>query len=324
MLSLRAITDYLNDRVIDPVPRFILLKEILKVPSDAAAYRDTYQEVKESKWYLQLSKEQWPDGSWGRFHTQDSKAEIKQIFPTTEAALQRIRELSLDQQDPMLAAAIHRMECYLDGSDQWTDRIEKHYGFVIALNTIVASNLSLFVPDHPLIEEKRRVCAENITKAFCKGELDEELWASENIKSNEILLQAYMVHIARLLQKNPYLEEELQRKYLNYIWNRKEGIYYISGTAPAVTFSLESPKFNEWLSNLESLSAFSLFPEFMEQGALEFLLKEAERLMNEKVTLPTAHPVYGHYSESWRNKEKRQYDLLLRILRLLVKAGYSR
>ncbi len=321
MITTEALTDYLSDRVIDPIPRFILIKEILKLPCKSDTYKNTCEELKESKWYLQLKKEQWPDGSWGRFHTRDTKSEIKQIFPTTEAALQRIRELSLDLQDPVLVSCIHRMECYLDGSDQWTDKIEHHSGFVIALNTIVASNLSLFLPDHPLINEKRRICSENMTKAFHNGVLVEELWSAENKRSNEILLEAYMVHTARLLQNNPYLDEDIQRKYLRYLWNRKEGIYYISNSAPAVSFSLESRKFNEWLSNLEALSGFSLFPELMAQGAREQLMKEADRLMCQEIKLPPTHPVYGHYSESWRNKENRRYDLLLRILRLLVKSG---
>lgn len=321
MISTEVIRDYLSDLVTDPVPRFILFKEIYKLPSDSSVYRDTYEEVKRSKWYLQLLQEQWPDGSWGRFHSMDSKAEVKQVFPTTESALRRIRELSLDTQDPMVAACIHRMECYLDGSDQWSDRIEKHYGFEVSLNTMVAGNLSLFIPDHPLIMEKRRICAENMTKAFCKGDLDEKIWLDENKKSYEILLQAFMLHTAWLMQNNPYLNEEIQRKYLSYLWNRKEGIYYVSGSAPAITVPLESKKFTEWLSCLEALSNFTLFPEFMRQGAYEHLLNEAERLMNQKISLPPAHPVFGHYSESWRSKEKRSYDLLLRILRLLVKVS---
>lgn len=319
MITTETITDYLSERVIAPIPRFILIKEILKLPCGSDTYKNSYEELKESKWYLQLKKEQWPDGSWGRFHTQDTKAEVKQIFPTTEAALQRIRELSLERQDPVLAACIHRMECYLDGSDQWTDRIEKHPGFVIALNTIVASNLSLFIPDHPLINERRRICAENMTKAFHNGVLVEEIWSAENKRSNEILLEAYMVHTARLLQNNPFLDEGIQRKYLQYIWNRKEGIYYISNSAPAASFSLESRKFNQWLSSMEALSSFSLFPEFMEQNTQQQLLQEAERLMNQEIELPPTHPVYGHYSDSWRDKDNRRYDLLLRILRLLMK-----
>lgn len=322
MITTNAIIDYLSDRVIDPIPRFILLKEILKTPPASASYTSTYEEVKESKWYLQLKQEQWEDGSWGRFHTQDTKAVIKQTFPTTESAIQRMLELSLELNDPMVAGCIHRMECYLDGSDQWPDTIEKHHGFIIALNSIVASNLSLLIPDHPLISNKQRICAENITKAFHNGIFMEDIWTAENKRSNEIYLNAYMVHPARLLQSNPWLSEEVQRKYLKYLWYRKEGIYYISGFAPADITSLESKKFITWLSSLEALSGFSLFPEFMQEGALQQLQAEAERLMTQEVNLPTAHPVYGHYSESWRIKDKRSYDLLLRILRLLMKCEH--
>ncbi len=320
-MKLDTVIDYLLDRVTDPVPRYILFKEILPHPESSDQCKDMYDNIMSSKWYLQLKSEQWPDGTWGRFHTQDTKSVRKQKFVTTEAALRRMRELSLDSNDPMAAACLHRMEEYLKGSDLWPDRIEKHYGFVIALNTIVAANLSLFDPDNPLIQHKRKVCAENITKAFQNGVFIEDIWEAENHRCNEILLRAYMVHPVWLLQNNPYLSEDIQRKYLGYLWTRKEGIYYISGSAPAAMAPIGSRRFYEWLANLEAISGFSLFPEFMREGAAEQLLDDAYRLMNHEVALAPSHPIYGHYSESWRNNTARNYDMLLRILRVLIRCN---
>lgn len=319
MEGINRVINYLLERTVDPIPRFILLKEILKTDPNSKDYINSYELVKQSKWYRQLAEEQWADGSWGRFHTQDTKFAGNQFFKTTETAISRMKELSLNHSDAMVASCIRLMERYLTGEAMWPDKIEHHDGFIIALNTIVAANLSLLDPDNTLLLHRRKVCAENLEKAFQHGYLDESSWESENRNSNEILLRIYMVHPIRLLQHNADLKEDLQRQYLNYIWTRKEGIYYISRYAPSEVKSLEDTGFQEWLRSLEELSGFMLFPEFLQRdGIYEHLLKESYRLMEENVTLTSASPVYGHYSESWRRKSGRTDDLLLRILRFLV------
>ena len=160
---------------------------------------------------------------------------------------------------------------------------------------------------------------ENLEKAFASGTLDEEIWEKENRLSNDILLKPYMSYIAWLLQNNPYLNDSLEEKYLEYIWNRKDGIYYVTGYAPYEKHNVESKQFIQWLGGLECLSNFSLFPKFMLKGNYDHLLGEADRLINEEVALPSSMSLVGHYSESWRRKGIRKSDLVLRLMRTLVK-----
>lgn len=315
MAHLQEIIDYLNENMHDPVPQYILKKEIMNSTSCEAEYK----ELKESKWYQQLAKEQWDNGSWGRFHTQDTKSQVKQKFVTTEAAIKRARELSLDKSDAMIDKTFHLMERYLIGQEEWSDTNEHHYGFQIAFKTIIAANLSLFEPGHPLVLRKKEICAHNISKALLHGRLDEDIWESANKESNEILLRAYMVYILWLLQDNDYLDESKQRLFLEYIWTRKEGIYYRTGSPLAQIEHLESKNFLIWLSGLEEVSNFSLFPEFMSKGVADHLLKEIHRLMEQDVALPNPSPIFGRYSESWSKKSMRRNDLILRILRILIK-----
>jgi len=71
--DIQAIIDYLVPVIADPFPRYILKREILReIPT--AAEIDAIHSL---KWYRQLADEQWEDGSWGRFHSQDSKAPVK-------------------------------------------------------------------------------------------------------------------------------------------------------------------------------------------------------------------------------------------------------
>ena len=313
LVNLQGVIDYLNENMHDPVPQYILKKELIHGSSKEVEYN----KLRGSKWYQQLAVEQWENGSWGRFHTQDTKSQLKQRFPTTESALRRAREVALDRNDPIIAKAFQLMERYLLGQEDWLDTKEHHYGFEIAFRTLVAANLSLFDPKHSLVLTKKERCAHNLSKAFLHGSLKEDIWEEENRKSNEILLKPYMVYIIWLLQDNDFLDEAKQRAYLAYIWNRTEGIYYRTNSPSSAIEYLESKNFLTWLSGLEELSNFSLFPEFMGMGTSKHLFNEIHRLMDHDVTLPNAAPLYGHYAESWTKKNARKNDLILRMVRIL-------
>lgn len=313
---LSEIAEYLSSNMSDPVPRYILKKEIY----EETLLDGEYAEVKKSKWYIQLEKEQGQNGAWGRFHTQDTKLKEKRVFVTTEAALKRASELSLGKEDPMVHKAIGLMERYIRGEEMWTDAIEKHYHFEVVFRALIAADISVFDPYNPLVAEKKRVCAENMSKAFAGGSFDENVWEQENTRSDEILLRAYMAYTILLLQNNPFLTIDTERKFMDYICYREKGIYYRTGFAPADVRSVESKQFIHWLSGLECLSGFSLFPEFMAEGAYGHLLGEIYRLMDGGVCLSAAPQVFGHYCESWKERNSRKNDLILRILRLLKKA----
>lgn len=313
--QLQGIIDYLSESISDPFPGYILQKEILHSSSCEAEYN----KLKESKWYKQLADEQWENGSWGRFHTQDTKAQTKQKFVTTETALRRARELSLDKSDEMVHKSVQLMERYLQDQEEWLDTNENHFGFQIAFRTIIAANLSLFDPGHPFVQSKKEICADNLSKAIRNGSLEEEIWENENRNRNEIFLKPFTVYIVWLLQHNDFLDKSLERGFLEYIWNRKDGIYYCAGGPLSEVVFLESKSFLTWLSGLESLSDFSLFSEFMKRGAANHLINEIYRLMYADILLPAAGPIFGHYSEAWSGKNNRKNDLILRILRILIK-----
>lgn len=313
--DLQPIIKYLQATATDPFPRYILKKEMLReTPTDS-----DIEAIHDSKWYSQLATEQLSNGSWGRFHTQDTKVAVKQRFVTTEAALRRARDLALGKDDTVIQKTIGLMERYIRGEERWMDNDEHHYGWEVAFKTLIAANLSLFDPANPLLRIKREICAQNLSKAFIGDTPDEVIWESENIKNNEILLKMWMVYPIWLMQNNEFLSDDLQRRYLMWLWNRKGGIYYITNIPPADKRSLEDRDFIQWLAGLENLSGFTLFPEMINQGISDHLLYETQRLMTEAIKLPAAHPIYGHYSESWRTGNARKNDMILRILRVLMK-----
>lgn len=312
--ELRNVVDYLDEKLSDPIPRYILKKEILH--ENVEELKET---VRDSKWYKQLKAEQWENGSWGRFHTQDTKMANKQKFVTTESALRRAKELSLEKEDEIVHNAIQLLVRYINDEEDWLDVEEHHYGFRTALKAMMAANISLFEPRHPLVQARKKVCAQNIAKAFINESLDEDVWENENRKSDDILLRSYMQHVTWLLQNNDFLDMETERKYLDFIWNREDGIYYCTRSPLYKPQKLESKQFLYWLSGLESVCDFTLFSEYINQEIYGHLLGEINKLMNGDTMLPDMKPIFGHYAESYRDREMKKSDLILRMMRILVK-----
>ncbi|MDD4494829.1 MAG: hypothetical protein PHV32_10890 [Eubacteriales bacterium] len=318
--DIQTIIDYLVPLVIDPFPRYIFKREILREPPTPAEI----DAIHTSKWHKQLADEQSKDGSWGRFHSMDSRIANKQKFVSTEAALRRLRELGLPKDDPVVAKCIKLMERYIREEEAWPDYVEKHKdngrGFIFCRPFLTAANLNLFDPENPVIKPLRDVVAETIKTAFSDGCFNEAYW-KQKVSEYHVPSIAHpgIAYSPMLLQSVDCMDDTLQRQYLNYIWDKQDGIYYISNFAVSKKHSLEDKKFTTWLSSLELLIGFSLFPEYMKEDVCPYLTSEVRRIMADDVTLPPAHPITGHYAESWRDKNARKNDLILRILRILVK-----
>ena len=321
MINTQQIIEYLSEHVTDPVPKFIMQKEIYKEPAESPSYKNAYNQINQSKWYRELADEQWEDGSWGRFHTQDSKAANKQKFVTTESALRRAFELSLSKDDPIIARCIKKMERYVREEETWTDRIEMHKdggkSHLYCRPFLTAANISLFDPENLVVKPMREVFVNTLRISLSKGYFDEKAWIQENRSYRGPGLDGWNAYTLMILKSAECMSEELQRQYLNYIWHRKGGVYYLPNFPAAEKKNVEDNKFYSWLFLLESLSGFSLFSEFMHDDILPHLLNEINRIICDDVILSPAGNV--RYTESWRDKSNLKMDMILRIARIIVR-----
>lgn len=315
--ELKDIIDYISDVTTDAFPRYILKKEILMETTTTADVNAIHM----SKWYKQLADEQWEDGSWGRFHSQDSKILTKQKFVTTENALGRARQLSLSKDDPIIAKCLRKLERYVHGDETWLDNIEKHKdggkGHLFCRPFMSAAVISTFHPENTYIKPLRDNALESLVKAFRNGFFDEKVWEQDVCEYRVPSIAGTGMYGIMLFQNSNSMDDKLQKQYMEYIWNREKGIYYVSSMPPADKRCLEDKRFFEWLSSLELLSGFSLFPEFMNDDVRPHLLHETYRLLNDDVIIPTSYNI--RYAESWRDKNNRKSDIILRLLRVLVK-----
>ncbi|MEN6314770.1 MAG: hypothetical protein ABFD25_11025 [Clostridiaceae bacterium] len=158
-----------------------------------------------SKWYKQLADEQREDGSWGRFHSQDSKAALKQKFVTTENALGRACQLSLSKDDTIIAKCLRKLERYVRGDETWTDNIEKHKdggkGHLFCRPYMSAAVINTFNPENPFIKPLRDNALESLEKAFGNDIIIPasyniryaESWRDKNNRKSDVILRLLRV-----------------------------------------------------------------------------------------------------------------------------------
>jgi hypothetical protein len=218
-------------------------------------------------------------------------------------------------------------------------------------NFAPAMDINTFDANNPLVKPIQDSVVDILRTAFESGCFDEEFFHQAEIDYRTYCFaHPRNGNSPKLLQNAESMEESLQRLYLSYVWgntpakeinpnypylNKKHGlvkhpdyIFYMSDSLPNTKKALGEKDFTNWLSLLELLSGFSLFGEFMKEDVYAHLLSEAERLMNSDVSLPKpssghvkdcGHDTNGRYADSWRDKNKRMTDMVLRIARILAK-----
>lgn len=81
-----------------PVVRYRLLRDVLCRPADDPELVQTKARLDESHCVRELATEQWPDGGWGAFHSQDARR--KQKIATTDVGVERALALGQDHSHP--------------------------------------------------------------------------------------------------------------------------------------------------------------------------------------------------------------------------------
>jgi hypothetical protein len=310
----------------DPVPRFRLLRDVLRLDPANPVYQDAKKNLLESKWITQLNNSQRTDGTWGRFHTQDSS--VKQTFPTTESAISTALDLGVDRNDPVLHKVQPVILDYMDGKTSWPDRPEKHdnpLAWFVWVKHFSAAVLALIDMYHPRLEAYWDLWHEALKAAFRSGEYDRQ----REIDALNSLLKCRMKNPVPFHKKYPLLilsatgnqlSGGLERKMLDFIMNSPSGIYYVYGKDLSVLPPILSRDFWHWCRAHQMLSRFFLWQEFSAKAVnWIWAQRTAEGFwdLGGKISRRpfTSFPL----SESWRRPENRMIDSTVEMLGLLSK-----
>ena len=310
----------------DPIPRYLVLRELNRGNKTDFDLREAKRALFNSRWVQQLQETQWDDGTWGRFHTQDTT--VNQAIPTTETGIILALAYGLDKCDALLTKTTSFIEDHIAGKATWRDRPEKHddpnlWPAVTAI--ISAANLALIDDEHDLLDGFINTWVEIVTASFQSGTYDRQVEiavSNKRLKLHSKHLPAFHTKYPLILlsSKRSQLEPQLERKVLNHVMSISEGVYYlydgILSKMPAVT----ERKFFYWLETQLILSRFPNWLRFIEPYIIDILnQRNKDGLWSFSARTPRRPYSPLPLSESWRKKANKSIDCSALILQLLVR-----
>ncbi len=305
-----------------PVPRFRLLRDVLLLKHDDPELISAKTAALQTHWVKELENAQESNGIWGRFHSQDTK--VKKTFRTSEAAIQRALSLGLDKDDVILKRAFAYMEKFLLGQVQWSDWAEKHEGWVVNTRFITAGTLAKIDPLHSILPPYYAVWVEILKRTFASGAYDATAERGAHRQLNAIFTPGKYLHLGMLYpllilaSGSQPLPAELEDSLLQWLWQRAEGMYYVTPHRLSDFPVISSPRFCGWLTALEVLSRFPRW-EHAAGATIDWVWSQrgSDGLwdMGASARADISYPL----SDSWRDAKLRKIDCSTRILALLAK-----
>ena len=275
---------------------------------------------KNTKWAKEIISLQDEEGKWGYFHTlfADSKSSY-----TTEKALKRLEKLGYTIEDAYIQKAVSYMNDCLTGVKEIPDKREKLHDWDIFTSLLLATWIRRFTKENPAANVVAEKWAEVVTTAFKDGTYNhqEYIKAFHDIlgmkpKGGKLIdvVQFYGVSII-----NGCLDKETERKVLEYIINKPDGIYYTYDKCirklPDV---FESKQASWYLGGIELISEYETA-----KYHLQFVVDWIKENVNENgkwdMGKTAKDGLYFPLSDDWRNEETRQLDCTSRMKKLLDK-----
>ncbi|MBM3144339.1 MAG: hypothetical protein FJ010_05060 [Chloroflexi bacterium] len=309
------------------VVRHRLLRDVLRLDSTDSELQKAREDLDNSRQVQLLAREQRQDGSWGPFHSRDSRSKQKTI--TTEIGVERALALGLDAFHPILVRAADYILAVMSGRLEYPDRHEKNDRWPTGMRLFLAATLSLSHPDRPVLEKDRSLWLEIAGRAFRSGKYDpeDEIEAHAEL-TGATVKESYLVlgnryALTILGSEEGLLSVDLERALLSWLWERPEGILYLNACLGAVPPPRSASHLDRWLASHELLA--QRFPHWVEyaQDALSWLWnrRNEDGLWDFGPRPPTLR--YFPFSDDWRTPQNRIFDWTTRILVLFTKTAQS-
>lgn len=305
----------------EAIIRIRLLRDVLGREPDDADLLQAKHDAEKSPWVANLSTEQKADGSWGAFHSRDSR--VKQKIPTTEMGVARAINLGLDASHPILGNTAKYLQQVMDGELPFPDRPEKNTRWKTGKRLFVAATYARIQPHDSRLNADRELWLEIASRTFQSGAYnagDEALAHEEltgaSVKDSYLVMNGkYQLLILGSIPNT--LAREMEHQILRWLWNLPWGIGYLS-VPLNVPPALDKPgEIDRWLTSLELLA--HCFPTWVEfaQEAVEWLWDQQRLDGRWDFGSKPRGSTYLPLSSSWRRKGDRVIDWSTRILVLL-------
>lgn len=322
MTLIHDIADQILEADPDPAIRLRLLHDVLRYSPESPQFIQVKNDLDESRWVAQLKSEQRQDGSWGRFHSEDTKR--KQSIPTTEFGVERAQSLGVNDSHPIVSKAINYLVRLLEGQIDFPDPPEKNDRWPTGAKLFTASTLARVKPDHPALNESLKLWSAITEKTFASGKYDSEAeieahgqLTGASVKNSYLRLHSkYQIF---LLSSRPnLLSHKTETSLLNWLWHKDNGMGYLEMPLVPLLHCFSPGQIDRWFTSLEIVSQFSgwrkrakdiiqwLWNQRGEDGLWDFGPK-------------ASHTTFMPLSENWQKKSARKFDWATRTLLLLEK-----
>lgn len=285
-------------------------------------------EIAQEKLYLDASRhvqtlanEQHDDGSWGRFHSQDSRS--KQKIPTTEFAVERAIYLGLGTTHPILVKAASYIEQVLDQTLPFLDYPETNNRWETGKRLFLASTLSCIQPDHPLVVSERSLWLAIAERAFQSGQYvqEDEIEAhaeltGASVKDSYLTLNGkYQLHL--IGSHTGGLTSTLATSIVSWVWDHPDGIRYL-GQPLKIPSGVKTEVVDRWLSSLALIHKSFPSQAQLTQPAIDWLFAQQTGDGCWDFGPCPRTSCFLPLSESWRKSQNRRADWTTRVLSILV------
>lgn len=319
MISVNELLQY----KIDPIPKYYLLRDILKLPINHHLILKAKEDVLHTKWVNDVLELQQSNGSWGYFHS----LSLSNKYPrTTEQALRRLKVLGLDYSDLCIQKTVSYLERFLQGKEDFLDRKERLHDWEVFTHLMAAAQIRQFSPANKSAMDIANKWKEIIEYAFSDNEYKHERYEeaytttfSKKPKGGRLVDFTNFYPLALL---PGLLTEKTEGRMMDYVINHSSGIYYIYDRCiSTLPEEFASKQTSRYLTAIELLSSYTYANEkllFVGNWLMSYLEEDGFWDMDTSVKDEIVYPL----SNSWRNTFNRKIDCTVRIMSLLNKIGY--
>jgi len=241
---------------------------------------------------------------------------------TTEQALRRLRILGLTKEDACVRRALEYTEKCFSGVSLIPDRPEVKPDWGLFVETMLATWLKIFLPEHKQALATASRWAWVIEEAFASGSYDSNAYERayrDAHRSKDVWYFRSFVNFYPIMLLQDMLTPETESRMLDYVISYPTGIYYISQNPLCVLpkdFASREASF--YLAGIEILADYKLAG-----GKLGFVVEWLEKHRDENgqwdMGIKAKDGIYFPLSDTWRTPEDRKRDCTERIAKLIRK-----
>jgi hypothetical protein len=317
---LARVADRLLDRAPDAVVRYRLVRDVLHLSPSDREFRAARSQAWATPHLEPIRAEQGGNGGWGHFHGACNPPPCR--IPNGEHAIERALALGLDASHPILRKAVRYLEGMLTGRLPFPEG-ERNERCLPGWRMLAASKLAQLDPARPSLDAAWTTWAQIVCSTFARGQYDPAAERDAHRQVHDIrgelryLQLANRYAVALLGSRAAELPRKVERAYVQWLWTRPQGIYYLCVPLQRRPVDLNAYAVDRWFTSHELLSRFPSWRGIC-SGVIEWLLSQRDRSGLWDFGRRAAESTHFPLSPDWRRLVRRQEDWSVRTLALIA------